>query len=171
MNKTRWIIAFLSVLFTITFIVGCQYGKMRSEGSGTADTVFEKKVDTIWKDTTITRTKYIPKKVEVIKTDTITNDTILNVEQKTYQDTLCNGKDSIILTSTISGINSNLDSTSVVWKKQKEIITQTITVTKYIEKPKTFWDRVHLQPQFTIGFDPINKNFGAVIGLGVGVDI
>jgi hypothetical protein len=56
-------------------------------------------------------------------------------------------------------------------KKSEVIKTNTITVEKYIKEQKKLWDRIHLQPQATFGYDPINKNWGAVIGLGVGIDI
>ena len=129
------------------------------------------RVDTIWNDTIIEKTKYIPKKVEIIRTDTITKDTILTTEQKIYEDTLCNDKDSIILQSFISGISSKLDSTSVNWKKHKEIITNTVEVTKYIEKPKAFLDRIHIQPQVTSGYDLINHQWGITAGIGFGIDL
>ena len=136
-----------------------------------SDTVVTTRVDTIWNDTIIEKTKYIPKKVEIIRTDTITKDTILTTEQKIYEDTLCNDKDSIILQSFISGISSKLDSTSVNWKKHKEIITNTVEVTKYIEKPKTFLDRIHIQPQITSGYDFLNHQWGITAGIGFGIDL
>lgn len=171
MNKTRWIILLLGVLFVITFIVGYQVGEMRSEPTITSDTVTVVEFDTIFKDTTIIKTKYIPKKVEVIRTDTITKDTILNFEKKIYNDTLCNDKDSIILQSFIFGINSKLDSTSVVWKKHKEIVTNTVEITKYIEKPKKLLDRIHFQPQVGVGYGVMSKNIDMYVGVGVGIDI
>lgn len=145
------IILILAALFVTTFILGCKWQEMRSERQETSDTVFNTKVDTFWKDTVIEKTKYIPKKVEIIRTDTITKDTILKVEEKLYEDTICNDKDSIILQSFISGINSNLDSTSVVWKKHKEIITNYVEITKYIEKQRKF-------------------NFGVGVGYGYGLN-
>lgn len=169
--QNKWIILILSALFVITFIVGCQWGEMRSERQEIRDTVTLVEFDTITitKDTTIT--KFIPKKVEVIRTDTITKDTILITEQKIYEDTLCNDKDSIILQSFITGINSSLDSTSVVWKKHTTVITNTVEITKYIDKPKTFLNRFHIQPQITSGYDLINHKWGIIGGIGVGIDI
>lgn len=171
MNKTKWIILLLSVLFVITFIIGCQWGEMRSEPKEISDTVFLTRTDTIWNDTVIEKTKYITKKVEIIRTDTITKDTILTTTLKIYEDTICNNNDSIILQSYISGINCKLDSTSVNWKKHKEIITNTVEVIKYIDKPKTLKDRIHIQPQATFGYDPINKNWGAVVGFGCSMNL
>lgn len=135
------------------------------------DTVFQTRIDTLYKDTIIEKTKYIPKEVIKLRTDTITKDTILTFEQKIYEDTLCNNKDSIILKSFISGVSSKLDSTSVAWKKHTTVITNTIEITKYIEKPKKFWNRFHIQPQITSGYDLVNHQWGIVGGIGVGIDI
>ena len=162
------IILILAALFVTTFILGCKWQEMRSERQETSDTVFNTKVDTFWKDTVIEKTKYIPKKVEIIRTDTITKDTVLVTERKTYIDTLCNDKDSIILKSSITGINVKIDSLQAEWKKQKEIITNYVEITKYIEKPRKLFS---IQPQATVGYDPINRNWGAVVGFGVSINI
>lgn len=127
------------------------------------DTITTTKIDTLWKDTTITKTKYVPKEVVKLRTDTITKDTILTFEQKTYQDTICNDKDSIILKSFISGVSSKLDSTSVAWKKHTTVVTNTIEITKYIEQKK----HLHFSPTISAGYDPINRNFGVMVGVGL----
>lgn len=170
MKNNKWIILFLSALFFFTFMVGYHVGEMRSQGSKMADTVLVSDTDTIWRDTVIEKTKYIPKEVIKIKVDTI-RDTILTFERKIYEDTLTNDKDSIILKAFISGYEANLDSTSVRWKNYKEIITNTVEIIKYIERPKTFWDRFHIQPQATFGYDVLNKRWGGVVGIGVGIDL
>jgi hypothetical protein len=126
-------------------------GDMRSETIHTVDTVFTTKIDTLYNDTIIEKTKYVPKEVVKLRTDTITKDTILEFEQKIYEDTLCNDKDSIILKSFISGVSSKLDSTSVAWKKHTEIITNYVEITKYIEKQRKF-------------------NFGVGVGYGYGLN-
>lgn len=166
--QNKLFILLLSLLLIATFVIGYMVGETRSEPLEIRDTVLQTKVDTLYKDTVIEKTKYVPKEVIKLRTDTITKDTILTVEQKTYEDTLCNDKDSIILQSFISGINSNLDSTSVKWRKHKEIITNTIEITKYIEKPRKLFS---IQPQATVGYDPINRNWGAVVGFGVSINI
>lgn len=163
-HLNKLIILLLTAFLVLGFIIGCQWSEMRSEGLETIDTVFQTKVDTFWKDTVITQTKFIPKKVEVIRTDTITKDTILTVEQKTYEDTLCNDKDSIILQSFISGINSNLDSTSVKWRKHKEIVTNTIEITKYIEKPRKLFS---IGVGVGYGYGLNNKQFEPFVGISL----
>ena len=154
-----------------TFIIGYDAGVRHSKPINTSDTVYNTRIDTIYNDTVIEKTKYIPKEVIKLRTDTITKDTILTFEQKIYEDTICNDKDSIILKNFISGISSKLDSTSVAWKKHTTVVTNTVEITKYIEKPKTFWNRIHIQPQITSGYDVINHQWGIVGGIGIGIDL
>lgn len=139
---------------------------MRSEAQETSDTVTV--TDTLWKTDSFEVIKPIPKYIKVVKTDTITQDTVLETENKTYIDTLCVQNDTAIVTSNIQGINLELLSTEVKLKKQEITKTNTITITKYIEKPKKI---INIQPQITAGYDPINKNWGAVIGFGVGINL
>ena len=135
------------------------------------DTVFH--CDTFIKKDTFDTTiiKAIPKYVEVIKRDTVINnvgDTMeLVTENKLYQDTLVCAKDSIILQSFITGINSKRDSIKANWKRQETIITNTVEITKYIEKKKF----INVAPAITAGSDPINRGFGVMIGVGVSFDI
>lgn len=166
MNKTKWIIALLSVLFVITFIVGYQVGEMRSEPTGTIDTVTVS--DTIWKTDSFMVEKPVPKYIKVVKTDTITKDTVLQTENKSYIDTLCVQNDTAIVTSNIQGINAELLSTEVTLKKREIIKTNTITITKYIEKPKKLFN---IQPQLGFGYGLINKNVDMYVGIGIGVNI
>lgn len=139
------------------------------------DTVYH--TDTLYRDTTITifKEKPVPKYIYITKTDTFKTkdgkDTIFNTENKEYIDTLCNKNDSIILKSYISGQNPTLDSISAEWKRQETIITNTVEITKYIEKKRTFWNRLSIGPAVTAGYDPINKQFATTIGFGVFLDI
>lgn len=154
-----------------TFIIGYDAGVRHSKPINTSDTVYNTRIDTIYNDTVIEKTKYIPKEVIKLRTDTITKDTILTFEQKIYEDTICQNQDSILLKTTISGINARIDSTSVAWKKHTTVVTNTVEITKYIEKPKTFWNRIHIQPQITSGYDVINHQWGIVGGIGFGIDL
>lgn len=130
------------------------------------DTVYT--TDTVYKDTTlyIFKEKPVPKYIEVLKTDTFYkkdgSDTLLKTENKQYQDTFTCAKDSIIIQNFISGINSKLDSTKVDWKKSETIITNTVEITKYINKKK-----IHFSPTISAGYDPLNKNFGIMVGVGI----
>lgn len=150
------------------------YFKPRNEVVKT-DTVFKTKTDTLWKDTLITETKLIPKYIVKTKTDTLikTNgDTVqLVTESKRFDKRLISDKDTADLQVYTSGIETSLDSLKMRLKTHKEVITNTVEITKYVEKKKTFWNRFHIQPQVTGGYDIINKQWGITAGVGVGIDI
>ena len=159
------ILTLLSLLLIATFILGYKCANNVSGGQEQSpDTLVVN--DTIWKDTTIFKDKLVPKYIKVVKRDTITKDTILTVEQKIYEDTLCNDKDSIILQSFISGINSSLDSVKVRLKKQE--ITNTIEITKYIKEKEKL---LKIQPQLGIGYGLFNKQPDMYIGIGISVNL
>lgn len=135
------------------------------------DTIFH--TDTIYEDTVLTLIKEKPvlKIVKETKIDTFYTkdgkDTLLKTENKQYQDTFTCAKDSIIIQNFISGINSKLDSTKVNWKRQETIVTNTVEITKYIKDKKL----LHIGPTVSAGYDPINKQFGMMVGIGVNLDI
>lgn len=135
------------------------------------DTIFH--TDTIYEDTVLTLIKEKPvlKIVKETKIDTFYTkdgkDTLLKTENKQYQDTFTCAKDSIIIQSFTSGINSKLDSTKVNWKRQETIVTNTVEITKYIKDKKL----LHIGPTVSAGYDPINKQFGMMVGIGVNLDI
>lgn len=168
------ILVIIAILLTsLAFFVGYKGGLTTNLNK--VDTIFH--TDTFIKNDTLTIFKEKPtlKIVKTEKVDTFyTNegkDTILKTENKQYQDTLCQDKDSIILKSFISGVNPNLDSLSVEWRKRETTITNTVEVTKYIEKKRTLLDRFSIGPAVTAGYDPINHNWGVVIGASVFFDI
>lgn len=160
------ILTLLCLSLIVTFIIGYREGERRSEGLETSDTVVIRDTftQTILRDTTIT--KFIPKKVEVIKRDTILRDTVLTYERKEYQDTLVNDGDSLILSNTVLGVDASLDSLHVTWKKTNKVLTNTIYITK--EKPKKFIEFVPLQT--TAGWNPIDNKLGLVVGCGLSVN-
>ena len=135
----------------------------------------EIKHDTLWKDTTIIETKFVPKYIKELKRDTVytkDGDTLeLARESKRFDKTLTIDKDTADLQIYTTGINTSLDSLKMALKKHTDVITNTVTVTKYIEKPKTIWNRIHIQPQVTSGYDLINKQWGITAGIGVGIEL
>jgi len=160
MNK--WLsLALLTAFLAITFIVGCNYGKMRSETQEASDTMIVS--DTVWKTDSFEVIKPIPKYIKVVKTDTITKDTVLTKESKTYSNILCNEGDSIQLQTTISGYEASLDSVSAKWKKQNVTKTEYITVTNTIKEKKKI--NIGLQVGYGIGLK--DKEFQPYIGLGL----
>lgn len=162
--KNKAIVALLAAFLVIGFVIGCQCNKKSPEGLETSDSTIVTRVDTLWRDTTITKTEYIPKEVETLRYDTVTKDTVLPVERKLYEDTLINDNDSIILWSYIQGINARLDSTTAQWKKHKEIVTNTVTITKYVEKKKTFVDHFKFGIGIGYGYGFNSKQFEPFVG-------
>ena len=167
-HLNKLIILLLTAFLVLGFIIGCQWSEMRSEGLETSDTVTVVEFDTvtITKDTTIT--KFIPKIIEKLRVDTIKKDTVLITVRKTYIDTLCQNQDSILLKTTISGINARIDSLQVSLKKQEIIKTNTITITKYVDKPKKLFN---IQPQLGVGYGVFNRNVDMYVGIGIGANI
>lgn len=129
--------------------------------------------DTVWKDTMIIKTKLIPKYEYLIRVDTVYDkegkEIELRTENKTYQDTIECARDTAILTNYISGVNAKLDSFNLQWKKSE--ITNTIEITKYIEKKKTFIDRFHVGVQAGYGYTFNSKELQPYIGLGGSIDL
>lgn len=168
-------ILFILLVFSILFYSKYNYYKNIYNNIHKTDTVL--KMDTLYKDTTITvfKEKPVPKYIYVTKRDTVYdkegNEIELKTESKLYQDTLCNKSDSIILKSYISGVNPILDSISAEWKKRETTITNTVEITKYIEKEKTFFDRFHIGIQAGYGYTFNSKTFQPYVGLGIGFDL
>lgn len=142
---------------------------------GETDTIFVsdtiRQVDTL----TVFKEKPIPKEVIKVKVDTFYtkegNDTTLITENKVYQDSLCVQNDTAIVTNYISGINAKLDSTKVQLRITKETITNTVEITKYIEKKKTFWNRFHLGVQAGYGYGFEYKGLEPYVGIGGSFDL
>lgn len=139
------------------------------------DTSATIKRDTIWRDALITETQFVPKYIKKLKRDTVYtkdgNTLELARESKRFDKRLTIDKDTADIEIYTSGIETSLDSLKMAFKAHNEVVTNTTTITKYIEKPKTFWKRFHIQPQVTGGYDIINKQFGITAGIGVGFDI
>ena len=139
------------------------------------DTSVTIKRDTIWRDTLITETQFVPKYIKELKRDTVYtkdgNTLELARESKRFDKRLTIDKDTADIEIYTSGIETSLDSFKMALKTHTDVVTNTATITKYIEKPKTFWKRFHIQPQVTSGYDIINKQFGITAGIGVGFDI
>ena len=135
------------------------------------DTITTTKTDTLWKDTTITKTKTVLKYVKETSRDTLYlkngKDTVLTTENKTYQDTLCNEGDSVMLQIAISGVKSNLDSIKADWRKSTQVITNTITVEKYIKQNKRF----NVGVQTGVGYGFTSKQIEPYIGFGIQINI
>ena len=129
--------------------------------------------DTLWKDTTIVEKVFVPKEVVKKKVDTLyleNGDTLnLITEQKRYEKSLISEKDTADLEIYVTGINTALDSLKM--RLKTHTVTNTIEITKYVEKKKTFKERFHLEPQVGFGYGLTNKKADIFVGVGLGIDL
>ena len=126
--------------------------------------------DTLWKDTTIYEKQLVPKKIVEIKRDTIYGDTLeLVTESKEYEKSLISGKDTADLKVYVSGIKPSLDSLEMRLKTHTEV--NTVEITKYVQKKKTFKDRFHLGLQVGYGLGLQSRKFDSYVGFGVSFDL
>lgn len=139
------------------------------------DTVFTTKTDTLWKDTTIVEKEIIPKYIVKKKVDTVyTNegDTFnLITESKRFDKRLISNKDTADLQIYTSGIETSLDSLKIRLKTHTDVITNTVEVTKYIQKKKTFFDRFHIGVQAGYGYGLNYKGLEPYVGIGASFDL
>lgn len=119
---------------------------------------------------------FIPVRKEVIRHDTIL-DTITNepiaipIESSTYRDTMDMNGDTLNTEITISGYNARLDSFRAELRRQRlNTYTETI-VTNTVRQGKTLRDRIKIGPSATTGYDPIRKEWGMTVGLGITIDL
>lgn len=139
------------------------------------DTVFQTKTDTLWKDSIITKKELVPKEIVKKKVDTLylsNGDTmLLNIESKRYDELLTSGVDTCFLTAFVSGVHPSLDSLSCRMKTHHEVVTNTVEVTKYLERKKTLKDRIRFVPNVSVGYGVVNKKPDIYVGFGLGIDL
>lgn len=139
------------------------------------DTVFTTKTDTLWKDTTIVEKEIIPKYIVKKKVDTVytkEGDTFnLITESKRFDKRLISNKDTADLQIYTSGIETSLDSLKIRLKTHTDVITNTVEVTKYIQKKKTFFDRFHIGVQAGYGYGLNYKGLEPYVGIGASFDL
>lgn len=124
--------------------------------------------DTVWKDTTITEKQVIPKIIVKKKVDTVytpQGDTLqLLTESKMYYKRLTTSKDTADLQIYTTGINTSLDSLKWRLKTHNTHTTETVEIIKYEEQKNKL---VKFRPSITFGYDPLNKQWGLVVGFGL----
>lgn len=139
------------------------------------DTVFTTKTDTLWKDTTIFEKKIVPKYIIKKKVDTVftkEGDTLnLITESKRFDKRLISDKDTADLQIYTSGIETSLDSLKMRLKTHTDVITNTVEVTKYVNKKKTFWNRFHISVQGGYGYGFKYKGLEPYAGIGASFDL
>jgi len=127
------------------------------------------KTDTCWRDTVIKDTLFEPKYIIKKKVDTVYTkggDTLhLVTEQKMYEKSLVSDKDTCDLQLYVSGINTALDSLKMRLKTHS--VTNTVEITKYVEKKKRFY----IAPSVGVGYGFIGKKPDVFIGVSFGVNL
>ena len=155
------------VMMVISFVCVCNRQPKVIE---TRDTTIIR--DTVWKDTTIIEKQLVPKEVIKKKVDTVyTNlgDTLhLVTESKMFDKRFISSQDTCDLQIFTTGIKTSLDSLKWRLKTHRVNTTEIVEIIKYEEKKKKW---LHIQPQATFGYDPLNRQWGVVVGLGIGVDL
>ena len=175
-NTLIFISLFITLAILSIFYVNDNYNiKDWFNNTQKTDTVFSTKTDTLWKDTTIIEKEFVPKTIVKIKTDTLfkeNGDTIqLITESKRFDKTILSGKDTADVQVYTSGINTSLDSLKMRLKTHTDVITNTVEVTKYIKKKKTFWDRWHVGLQGGYGYTFKTKDLQPYVGVGISFDL
>ena len=139
------------------------------------DTVFTTKTDTLWKDTTIVEKEIVPKYIIKKNVDTVytkEGDTLnLITEAKRFDKRLISNKDTADIQIYTSGIETSLDSLKMRLKTHTDVITNTVEVTKYIQKKKTFWNRFHIGVQAGYGYGFNYKGLEPYVGIGASFDL
>lgn len=139
------------------------------------DTVFTTKTDTLWKDTTIVEKEIVPKIIVKTKIDTLfkeNGETVqLITESKRFDKTILSDKDTADVQVYTSGINTSLDSLKMRFKTHNKVITNTVEITKYINKKKTFFDRFHIGVQAGYGYGFNYKGLEPYVGIGASFDL
>lgn len=168
--------AFLTVFVILALMVVHKCNEKGLWGFKMTDTVIVERTDTVWKTDTFKVVQPKPKYIEKIKVDTVFdkqgNEIELVTENKIYQDTIptC-ARDTVLVTSYISGTNAQLDSLNVILRKSEITKTNTVEITKYIEKKKSFFDRFHFAPNVSVGYGITQKKADVYIGVGLCFDL
>ena len=175
MKNSIWIYAILVLisLLVLAGMVWCTYQYPREVIR--TDTVITVTHDTMWKDTTIVEKQLVPKIIEKTKIDTVfsnAGDTIqLVTESKTYEKSIVSDKDTADLKIYTTGINTSLDSLKMKLRTHTEIVTNTVEVTKYVERKKTVWDKISIGLQGGYGYAFKSKEFSPYVGIGLAVNL
>lgn len=171
MKKSSWMTIIPTVICAIALLILGYYCGKTKNNIKQIDTVTV--TDTCWRDTTITEKELVPTYVIKKKVDTVytkQGDTLsLITESKRYNRSLVSNKDTADVEIYTTGVNTSLD--SLKWRLKTHTVTNTVEITKYIQKNKTIKDRIHLEPQVGVGYGLINKRVDVYVGVGLGVDL
>lgn len=95
----------------------------------------------------------------------------LITESKRFDKTVISDKDTADLQIYTTGIETSLDSLKMRLKTHTEVITNTVEITKYVDKKKTFWNRFHIGVQGGYGYGFTYKGLEPYVGIGASFDL
>lgn len=144
----------IGIIAGMLFCVGLRFCHKVDNGNS-PKTVLERDTTIIVKNDTIVVNNPIELEKTIVRYDTITKDTILTYEQKTYGDSN--------YVAYVSGYSPRLDSINIFCKDT----IRTITITNEVEK-KQSWASKHLGWGITLGggYGIVNQRFDLFVGVG-----
>lgn len=170
-NKIIWISALIAVL-----IIGLIWADSRgffTKGGQVIRTDTVMVSDTLYLRDTVTVSHPVPYLVTKVKTDTVYdhsgNEVQLITETKKYEENIIQDNDTATVKAQITGINAELDTISVVFNRRT--VTNTVEITKYIEKKRKFLDRFHFTPNVSAGYGIFTRKPDIYVGIGVGFEL
>ena len=170
-NKLIWISALIAVLIICLFWADSR--GFFDKGGQVIKTDTISVSDTLYLHDTLTVEKPVPYVVTKVKTDTVftpQGDTLqLVTETKKYEENIIQNQDTARICAQITGINAELDTISVIFNRRT--VTNTIEITKYIEKKRKFLDRFHITPNVSAGYGVFSKKPDVYVGIGVGFEL
>lgn len=175
-NTLIWVCLFIIVVILSIFYIDRNYNvRDMINNVQKTDTIITTKTDTLWKDTTIIEKEFVPKTIVKTKIDTLfkaNGDTIqLITESKRFDKSIVSDKDTADVEIYTSGINTSLDSLKMRFKTHREIVTNTVEVTKYVKERKRFIDRFHIGVQAGYGYGFNYKGLEPYVGIGASFDL
>lgn len=156
--------AFLIACFSLTLTTILRQLESPTEGNSSPlrDTITLITTDTVYDTIEIVKWKPKPTKETIVKTDTITEGTILETERKLYADTVSNELDTISYSAEIEGINAKMNYIKFNVKKASINTTETNTIT--ITKRKGGW---RFAPNVSVGYGLVNRKPDIYVGFGL----
>lgn len=170
-NNIIWISALIAVL-----ILGLIWADSRgffTKGGQVIETDTVMVSDTLYLRDTVTVSHPVPYVVTKVKTDTVYdhsgNEVQLITETKKYEENIIQGHDTATVKAQITGINAELDTISVMFNRRT--VTNTVEITKYIEKKRKFLDRFHFTTNVSAGYGIFTRKPDIYVGIGVGFEL
>lgn len=170
-NKIIWVSALITVL-----ILGLIWADSRgffTKGGQVISTDTVMVSDTLYLRDTVTVSHPVPYVVTKVKTDTVYdhsgNEVQLITETKKYEENIIQDHDTATVKAQITGINAELDTISVMFNRRT--VTNTVEITKYIQKKRKFLDRFHFTPNVSAGYGIFTRKPDIYVGIGVGFEL